>query len=100
MTALAGPTYLIRGSRLMALLLSVLLSVSVPTVLAASDSCAVDCSAAQVEMLDHADSECGTCSAMTAAPLFIPAYPDSLAGISSPAVVEFIAPPPREPPRA
>jgi len=83
----------------MALLLAVLLSVSSLPGHAALDSCAADCGAAQAEMVDHADADCGTCAALTGAPLVAAAQPSTLAGRTDPAVVEFIAPPPREPPR-
>ncbi|MDI5889572.1 hypothetical protein [Halomonas rhizosphaerae] len=99
MTAKAGQLHLTRGGRLLAFLLAVLLSVTSLAGQAAMESCAADCSTAQVEMFDHADPECAGCAALAAMPLVIPATPDTLADTDGPAAVEFIAPPPREPPR-
>jgi hypothetical protein len=96
MTVSAGSP---RAGRLLAMLLVVLLAASSLAAQAAMDGCAADCGTAQVEMLDHAEPECGACAAMAATPLVILAYPDTLAGADGPATVEFIAPPPREPPR-
>ncbi|PAU73921.1 hypothetical protein CK498_25280 [Halomonas salipaludis] len=84
---------------MLALLLVVLLSVSGLTAQAAMESCAADCSTAEVELFDHADPECAGCAALASTPLVIPATPDTLADTAGPAKVEFIAPPPREPPR-
>ncbi|PRY73156.1 hypothetical protein [Halomonas ventosae] len=99
MTVPAGSQHRTRGGRLLALLLAVLLSLSGLVAQAAMDSCATDCSTAEVEMFDHADAECAGCAALAATPLVMPATPDTLADTDGPATVEFIAPPPREPPR-
>lgn len=99
MSEQARPLHRTRGGRLLALLLVVVLSVSGLTAQAAMDSCATDCSTAEVEMFDHADAECAGCAALAATPLVMPATPDTLADTDGPATVEFIAPPPREPPR-
>ncbi|MDW7746537.1 hypothetical protein [Halomonas sp.] len=99
MTVPAGSQQRTRGGRLLALLLAVLLSVTSLAGQAAMESCAADCSTAEVEMFDHADPECAGCAALSATPLVIPATPDTLADTDGPAAVEFIAPPPREPPR-
>lgn len=99
MTGQARQPHLTRGGRLLALLLAVLLSVTSLAGQAAMESCAADCSAAEVEMLDHADPECAGYAALSSTPLVIPATPDTLADTDGPAAVEFIAPPPREPPR-
>ncbi|SDK06900.1 MULTISPECIES: hypothetical protein [Halomonadaceae] len=99
MTEQARPLHRTRGGRLLALLLVVLLSVSGLTAQAAMESCAADCSTAEVELFDHADPECAGCAALASTPLVIPATPDTLADTAGPAKVEFIAPPPREPPR-
>lgn len=88
-------------ARLMALLLAVLLLVaSLPGLAAMDDSCTVDSGACQVEMLDHAGADCGTCAALTATPVLHCVPPDVLVDLADPAIVEFIAPPPRYPPRA
>ncbi|WP_458527141.1 hypothetical protein [Onishia taeanensis] len=91
----------IRGARLMALLLAVLLLVSsLPGLAAMDDNCAVDCGAFPVDMLDHSGADCDACAALTASP-FVPLVPpDALADLADPAVAEFIAPPPREPPKS
>ncbi|MDC8802758.1 hypothetical protein FIU83_10815 [Halomonas sp. THAF5a] len=99
MTEQARPLHRTRGGRLLALLLVVLLSVTGLTAQAAMESCAADCSTAEVELFDHADPECAGCAALASTPLVIPATPDTLADTAGPAKVEFIAPPPREPPR-
>ncbi|MBF7051910.1 hypothetical protein IOC61_01080 [Halomonas sp. KAO] len=99
MTISAGSQHRARGGRLLALLLAVLLSVSGLVAQAAMDSCAADCSTAEVEMFDFAASDCAGCVAMPALPLIFPPPPDTLADTDGAAVVEFIAPPPREPPR-
>jgi hypothetical protein len=99
MTLGARQPHLTRGGRLLALLLVVLLSVSSLVGHAAMDSCA-DCSATQVAMADHADPDCSACAALGASPLVIHAHPNTLADIFSPAMVEYIAPPPRHPPRS
>ncbi|MDR9438714.1 MAG: hypothetical protein RI841_04335 [Halomonas sp.] len=83
----------------MALLLAVLLSVTSLAGHAAMDACATDCTATQVEMIDHADADCSACATMAESPLVANAHPDTLVGISSPAVVEYIPLPPRQPPR-
>lgn len=89
-----------RGGRLLALLLVLLLSVTSMAGQAAMDSCAAECSTAEVEMFDHADPDCAGCAAMAATPLVMPATLDTLADTDGAAAVEFIAPPPREPPRS
>lgn len=99
MTAPTGSQHRTRGGRLLALLLVVLLSVSGLTAQAAMESCAADCSTAEVELFDHADPECAGCAALASTSLVIPATPDTLADTDGPAKVEFIAPPPREPPK-
>lgn len=89
-----------RGTRLMALLLAVLLLVASLPGHATMDDCAVDCGTSQVEVLDHANADCGACAAVTATPTVPRVPPDALADLADLALVEFIAPPPREPPRA
>lgn len=89
------------AARLMALLLAVLLLVgSLPGHAAMDDSCAVDCGAFQVEMLDHTGADCGVCAALAASPRLPGVPPDAIASLADPAVIEFIAPPPREPPKS
>ncbi len=90
----------LRGVRLLALLLVVLLLVASLPGHASMNDCAVDCGTLQVEMLDHANADCGACAALTATPAFPRVPPDALADLADPAVVEFIAAPPREPPRS
>lgn len=99
MTLQARPLHRTQGGRLLALLLAMLLSVTSLAGQAAMDSCAADCSTAEVELFDHADPECAGCAALAATSLVIPATPDTLADTDGPAKVEFIAPPPREPPK-
>lgn len=99
MTAEATTSHLTRARRLLALLLAVLLSLSSLVSQAAMDSCPADCSTAEVTMFDHAAPECAGCAAMAATPLVTAASPDTLADSDAPVAVEFIASPPREPPR-
>ncbi len=89
-----------RGTRLMALLLALLLLVVSLPGHAAMDDCAVDCGTSQVEMLDHTGADCGVCAALTASPRLPDVPPDAIASLADPAVIEFIAPPPREPPKS
>jgi len=100
MTGKARHPHLTRGGRLLALLLAVLLSVSSLTSEAAMDSCAADCSVAQVELIDHADPDCSACAALAESPLFISVHSDTLAGSFPPAMVEYISPPSHQPPRS
>lgn len=89
------------AARLIALLLTVLLLFgSLPGHAAMDDSCAVDCGASQVEMIDHNGADCGVCAALTASPRLPCVPPDAIAYLAEPAVVEFIASPPREPPKS
>ena len=89
-----------RGVRLMALLLAVLLLVASLPGHATMDDCAVDCGTSQVEMPDHTVADCGACAALTATPIVPRVPPDALVDLADPAVVEFIATPPREPPKS
>ncbi|WP_280546821.1 MULTISPECIES: hypothetical protein [unclassified Halomonas] len=100
MTGKARHPHLIRGGRLLALLLAVLLSMSSLAGHAAMDACASDCSTAQVEIVDDTDPECSACVALTESPLVTSAHSDTLAGISNPAVVEHTSSPPCQPPRS
>lgn len=100
MTGIASHPPSTQVARLMALLLAVLLLVASLPGHATMENCAIDCSAPQVETLDHAGSDCGACAALTASPIVPRVPPDALADLPDPAVVEFIAPPPHEPPRA
>ncbi len=97
--AQARPLHRTRAGRLLALLLAVLLSVTSLAGHAAMDACASDCTTAQIEMVDNTDPECSACAAMAESPLVPSAPSGTLAGISIPAVVEYISPPPRQPPR-
>jgi len=99
MTSKASYPQPTRVARLMALLLAVLLVVSLPGHAVMDDSCAIDCGAPQVEMVDHSSADCGACAALTAAPVLPCVPPDVLADFADPAVIEFIASPPRYPPR-
>lgn len=97
--AQAIPLHRTRGARLLTLLLVLLLSVSSLAGHAAVDACASDCMTAQVEMVDSTDHECSVCMALAVTPVIASASSGTLAGISSPAVVEYIPLPPRQPPR-
>lgn len=90
-----------RGARLMALLLAVLLLVGSLTGHAAMDEgCAVDCGTPQVEWLEHAGADCGVCAVLAASPRLPGIPPEAIAQLADPAVIEFMAPPPREPPKS
>lgn len=89
------------AARLMALLLAVLLLIgSLPGHAVMDDSCAVDCGASQVEMLDHTGADCGVCAPLTASPRLPGVLPDAIVYLADLAVIEFLAPPPREPPKS
>lgn len=96
----ARPLHRTRGGRLLALLLAMLLSLTSLAGHAAMDACASDCTTAQVEMVDNTDPECGTCGAVAASSLDTSAHPDIQAGTATPAVVEYVLPPPHQPPRS
>ncbi|MCJ8286377.1 hypothetical protein [Halomonas sp.] len=89
-----------RGTRMMAVLLAVLLLVASLPGHANMDDCAVNCGTSQVEMLDHTNADCCACVAVTATHTVFSVPPDSLADLADPAMVKFIVPPPREPPRS
>lgn len=88
------------GARLLALLLAVLLLVSSLPGHAAMDSCAADCGATQIEWVDHASADCGACAVPTAFPVLSRVPPEALADLADPALVEFIIPPPWQPPKS
>ncbi|MCA1770700.1 MAG: hypothetical protein LC652_12415 [Halomonas sp.] len=96
----ARPLHRTRGGRLLALLLTVLLSLTSLAGHAAMDACASDCTTAQVEMVDNTDPECSACAALTASPLVTNLHPDTLAVTATPAVVNYLSPPPHQPPRS
>ncbi len=99
MTVQATPLHRMRGARLLALLLALLLSVTSLAGHAAMDACASDCTTAQVEMVDNTDHECSACTTLVTTLAIAPMSLDTLADASRPAVVEYIPLPPRQPPR-
>ena len=84
----------------MAMLLAVLLLVASLPGHANMDDCAVNCGTSQVEMLDHTNADCFACAAVTATPTVFSAPPNSHVDLADPDMVEFIVPPPREPPKS
>lgn len=100
MTGRVGYPQFAKGARLVAMLLAVLLLVSSLPGHAAMDGCAIDCGADQIEVMDHAGADCGACMALVDSPVLPRVPPDTLVDLADPAVVEFIAPPPRQPPRS
>lgn len=99
MTGQARQPHLMPGARLLALLLALMLSVTSLAGHAAMDVCASDCTTTQVERVDNTDHECSVCAALAATPVIASTSLDTLADASSPAVVEYIPLPPRQPPR-
>ncbi|CAM4004659.1 hypothetical protein VRRI112168_10175 [Vreelandella rituensis] len=93
------PLLRLRNSRLLALFLVLVLSLSSLPAHASMDACLIDCTPAQVEMLDTHEG-CAACAALTSTGIFTINAPDSLAIAPLMAVDVHTPLPPRRPPKA